>query len=145
MDARDNQHIIMYRPPANAGRVKFFIPYPLKEKREAFKKLNSTFYHSNQKLWSISNTPTNISLAKKVFGDLLKIENQKPRPKIPTVVFSDKIQMELDRNHQKMVLKGFSNSTIRNYQHSLAPFFSFFEKEEYKTITKDQIEGFVYQ
>src|SRR5690606_11245130 len=135
METRDNHHIIMYRPLANAGRVKFFIPYPLKEKREAFKKLNNTFYHSNQKLWSISNTPTSITLAKGVFGDLLKIEDLKPTPKIPKVVVSEKIQLELDRNHQRMVLKGFSNSTIRSYEHSLGQFLSFFEKEDYRKIT----------
>lgn len=144
MDAPNNQSIIMYQPPPNAGRVKFFIPYPLKDKREAFKKLNTTYYHPNQKLWSITNTPANITLAKEIFGDLMLIEDIKSAPKIPTVVLSDKIQLELDRNHQKMVLKGFSESTIRSYQHALGQFFSFFEKEEYKTITKDQIEGFIY-
>ena len=145
MEIRDNQHIIMYRPLANAGRVKFFIPYPLKEKREAFKKINNTFYHPAQKLWSISNTPSSLALAKKVFGDLLKVEELKPIPKIPKVVFSDKIQLELDRNHQKMVLKGFSISTIRSYNYALGQFLGFFEKEAYQTITKEQIEGFVFK
>ena len=112
MDAPNNQSIIMYQPLPNAGRVKFFIPYPLKDKREAFKKLNTTYYHPNQKLWSITNTPANITLAKEIFGDLMLIEDIKSAPKIPTVVLSDKIQLELDRNHQKMVLKGFSESTI---------------------------------
>lgn len=145
MDTQDNNKIIMYRPLANAGRIKFFIPYLLKEKREAFKKLNTSFYHPNQKLWSIVNTQTNIALAKELFGDLLRIEDLKPIPKIPTIILSEKIQNELDRNHQKMVLKGFSNSTIRSYQHALGQFLSFFEKEDYKAISKEQIEGFVFQ
>ena len=135
----------MFQPPANAGRVKFFIPYSLKDKREAFKKLNGTYYHANQKLWSLSNTPTEIARAKEIFGDLLRIEDIKSTPKIPTVVRSGKIQLELDRNRQKMVLKGFGTSTIRSYQYALGQFLSFFEKEEYKTITKEQIEGFIFK
>lgn len=144
MNTSEKLNVIMYRPLANAGRIKFFIPYPLKEKREAFKKLNSSYYHPHQKLWSLINTPSNIAQAKGIFGDLLLIEDLKPTPKIPTVVLSDKIQNELDRNHQKMVLKGFSTSTIRSYQHSLSQFLSFFEKEAYQSITKEQIEGFVF-
>lgn len=140
-----NQPIVMYRPPATAGRIKFFIPYPLKAEREAFKKLNTSFYHPHQKLWSLVNTQANIALAKKLFGNKLQIADFKPVTKMPTLVSSAKIQMELDRNHQKMVLKGFSDSTIRSYQHALGQFFSYFEKEDYNTISKDQIEGFVYQ
>ena len=145
MDAEENQNIIMYRPLVNAGRIKFFIPYPLTAAREAFKKLNTSFYHPNQKLWSLVNTPSNIDLAKKLFGNKLRIADLKPIARIPKVVLSEKIQTELDRNHQKMVLKGFSDSTIRNYQHALSQFFSYFEKEDYKEISKDQVEGFVYQ
>lgn len=44
-----------------------------------------------------------------------------------------------------MVLKGFSDSTIRSYEHSLGQFLSFFEKEDYRKITKEQIEGFVFK
>lgn len=144
MNTSEKLNVIMFRPLANAGRVKFFIPYPLTEKREAFKKLNSSFYHPHQKLWSLINTSSNIALAKKLFGDQLLIEDLKPVTKMPTVVISQKVQHELDRNLQKMVLKKFSKSTIRSYQNSLTQFLSFFEKEDYKTITKEQVEGFIF-
>lgn len=145
METSENQNILMYRPPAAAGRIKFFIPYPLKAEREAFKKLNTSFYHPNQKLWSLVNTQANIALAQKLFGNKLLIVDFNPIERIPKIVPSEKIQSELDRNHQKMVLKGFSDSTIRNYQHALGQFFSYFEKEDYKAVSKDQIEGFVFQ
>ena len=112
---------------------------------EAFKKLNTSFYHPNQKLWSLVNTQENIDLAKGIFGDKIKIEVLEAIAKMPTTILSEKIQTELDRNHQKMILKGFSQSTIRNYQHALGQFFSFFEKEDYREIGKGQIEGFVFQ
>ena len=137
--------IIMYRPLANAGRIKFFIPYPFTVEREAFKKLNTSFYHPNQKLWSLVNTQANMDIVKGLFGDKLQIADMSGVIKMPKVLVSEKIQNELDRNHQKMVLKGFSDSTIRNYQHALSQFFSFFEKEDYKEISKDQVEGFVFE
>ncbi len=145
METRDQNTIVMYRPLPKAGRVKFYIPYLLTAKREAFKNLNTSFYHSNQKLWSLVNTQKNIDLAKGVLGDKIRIETLEAVAKMPTTILSEKIQTELDRNHQKMVLKGFSQSTIRNYQHALGQFFSFFEKEDYREVSKDQIEGFVFQ
>src|SRR5690554_5578043 len=144
MNARDNHTVIMYRPKVNAGRIKFFIPYLLKNEREAFKKLNSSFYHHNQKLWSLVNTPANIALVKELFKDKMKVVDADIIAKIPKVILSEKIQEELDANHQKMILKGFSDSTIRNYQHALGQFFSYFEMADYKAVSKDQIEGFVY-
>lgn len=144
MNARDNHTVIMYRPKANAGRIKFFIPYLLKNEREAFKRLNTSFYHYHQKLWSLVNTPANITLVKELFRDKMKIVDDDPIAKIPKVILSDKIQTALDANHQKMILKGFSHSTIQNYQHALGQFFSYFEMADYKAVSKDQIEGFVY-
>ena len=48
---------IMYLPLKNAKRIKIYIPFELKELRRVFKKVNSTFWHPSQKLWSIINTP----------------------------------------------------------------------------------------
>jgi len=46
----------MYTPLPNASRIKYFIPYSMKTEREAFKQLNGSFYHANQKLWSTPHT-----------------------------------------------------------------------------------------
>jgi site-specific recombinase XerD len=43
-----------------------------------------------------------------------------------------------------MVLKGFSTSTVRNYENSLRRFFQYFANADLTTLTKAQIEGFVY-
>lgn len=135
---------ILFRPKATSGRVKFFIPYPMKAEREQFKKINSSYYHPNQKLWSVANTEPILSQAKAIFGKRLLVQDLNAEITAPKVVLTDKIQSALDRNHQKMILKGFSASTIRTYQQELKQFFSFFEQQDYKTVTKDQIEGFVY-
>lgn|SRR5690606_33403017 len=140
----ERQNPIMFVPIATSGRVKFYIPYPMKAEREKFKKINSSFYHSNQKLWSVANNIEILNQAKAIFGQRLIIKDFDPAISTPKVILSEKIEQALGKNHQKMVLKGFSISTIRTYQQELKYFFSFFEQQDYKTITKEQIEGFVY-
>src|SRR5690625_710731 len=135
---------VMYRPKKTAGRVKFYIPYKMKNEREQFKKLDTSYYHPNQKLWSIINTKENIEKAEAIFRNNLIVEDLSGNTVVPKIIISPKMQEALDLNHQKMVLKGFAASTIRAYQQELKGFFSFFEKHEYKSITKDQIEGFLF-
>ncbi len=144
MEPTKTNAIILYTPRANAGRIKLKIPYELKAEREAFKKLNGTFYHFNQKLWSIVNTQENLKKVQHLFGSKLVIENEVTPTKMPQFSPSEKTQKELDRNHQKMVLKGFSTSTIRSYQSCLLQFFRYFETADLRTITKTQIEGYVF-
>ncbi len=144
MENKEKTHIIFYIPPANAGRIKLAIPYKMIAEREAFKKLNGTFYHFNQKLWSIVNTIENIKILENLFKEKMTKQNAEAPTAIPQLEISVKMQVELDRNHQKMILKGFSANTISNYQSNLIQFFNYFETAEYREITKEQIEGFVF-
>lgn len=140
----DKQTPVLFRPKPNAGRVKFLIPYAMKTERELFKKINSSFYHPNQKLWSVVNNEEILLQVKEIFGKDLIIVDTDPEIKTPEIVISDKMQEALDQNHQKMILRNYSASTIRTYQQELKQFFSFFEQQDYKTVSKEQIEGFVY-
>ncbi|WP_198293569.1 tyrosine-type recombinase/integrase [Algoriphagus resistens] len=45
---------------------------------------------------------------------------------------------------QKLTLKAYSPSTIKNYTSSLSQFLGFFESRRLKDITKEEIEAFVY-
>lgn len=135
---------IMYQPQANAGRIKFYIPYSFKNEREAFKKLNTTYYHPNQQLWSIVNTEENLQLAKDIFKSKLSIEHMKAKKDIPKIMPSEKVQNALDSNLKTMVLKGFAQSTINAYLYALTPFFNYFEQSDFKQVTKEQIEGYLY-
>ncbi|MDC8001966.1 tyrosine-type recombinase/integrase [Aequorivita todarodis] len=144
MNTTENLSIILYWPRNNAGRIKVKIPYMLKAEREAFKKLDSTFYHYHQKLWSIVNTEENIKILQRLFGKKLIVENEATPAKMPEIIPSKKIQEALDSCNQKMILKGYSNSTIRSYQSCLLQFFKYFETADLRTITKEQIEGYVF-
>lgn len=144
MNPQDSKYIILFLPPAKAGRIKLFIPYIMKAEREAFKKLNGTYYHYHQQLWSIVNTSDNMKRIESLFKNKLIKEKEANAIAIPQLEVSEEMQRELDRNQQKMVLKGFSAATIRNYQSNLIQFFQYFETVPYREISKEQIEGFVY-
>lgn len=142
--APGTKHPIMFWPKATAGRVKFYIPYSMHKERELFKQLNTSFYHPHQRLWSIVNTEPYLSKARAIFGSHLVTETLVPTRALPTPSLSPKMEEALNKNHQKMILKGFSPATVRTYQAALKRFFSFFDQQDYQTLTKDQIEGFIY-
>jgi site-specific recombinase XerD len=145
MASGKKHNLIIYKPLPKSKRVKVFIPFEMKTEREAFKKVNSSFYHPNQKLWSISNTPENLQKIDALFGQKVqKVALSAPK-EMPEIVLNKNSQAELDRTHQKMVLKGFSPHTIQNYKSALKPLFKYFEQQALKTVTKEQIEGYVYE
>ena len=108
-----NEHITIFKPRANSKRIKIRIPYSMKSERNAFKQLNSSFYHPNQKLWSILNTQENQELLKQLFGDKLLWKEEMAAPKMPEIHLSPKGLAELEKNHQKLVLKGLSAKLLQ--------------------------------
>jgi integrase/recombinase XerD len=140
----DNEHITIFKPRTNSKRIKIRIPYSMKSERNAFKQLNSSFYHPNQKLWSLLNTKENQELVKQLFGNKIVWEEEMAAPKMPEINLSPKGLAELEKNHQKLVLKGLSAKTIAVYQSNLRSFFAYFENANYAELTKDQIEGYLF-
>lgn len=136
--------VLMFNPHQKAKRLQFSIPYKQKKDWQRIKEMPGSFYNRTQRMWSIPNTEKNLKKVQVFFGDRLQIQERSKQAKIPSIEPSEKVQAELERNYQTMVLKGFSESTIRSYQHDLKPFFNFFEKYEYRSINKEQIEGYVY-
>jgi site-specific recombinase XerD len=137
---------ILYRPNPKSGRFKVYIPYSLKAERAQFKSIDGSFYHPSQRLWSLVNTEENIDRVKDLFGERLEIRDTVGQPaKIPVFVLNEKSQQELDRLHQKLVLMGFSPSTVGNYKSAFSKFLKFFESRDLLDLSKEEIEGFVYQ
>lgn len=136
---------IIYAPLKNAKRIKIRIPYNLHEIRNNFKKLNSTFWHPNQKLWSIINTQENLILVKKVFNEIFTVENLKVYSKIEPRKLDEKTTLSLLEVEEKLILKRYSPSTIRVYKKMLCTYFSYFMEKDFSEITKQEIEGFIYQ
>ena len=141
----DSTTIVMYLPRKNAGRIKFQIPFLMKEEREVFKQLNGSFYHPTQRLWSLPNTAAHKEQVKALFSNKLQEVNENSPPEMPKLVLTEAIQMELDKHYQKMRLRNYSDSTIRTYQSNLTQFFAYFKNGDLASLTKEQIEGFVFE
>lgn len=136
--------IIIYQPLPKASRIKVFIPYFLKEEREQLKRINTSFYHSTQKLWSVVNTEDNWELLQRIFKGKYEIKQADKKVAIPSKILSEQSLQALADLEQKLVLKAYSPSTVKNYTSSLTQFLSFFESRNIRDITKEEIEAFVY-
>jgi len=137
--------ILMILPRKNAGRIKFQIPYAMKEERQAFKQLNGSYYHPNQRLWSLPNTAEHKQKVLDLFGAKMQTEARSIPPEMPQAAITEQVQLELDRHYQKMKLKHYSDSTIRTYQSNLSAFFTYFKNSDLAALTKDQIEGYLFE
>lgn len=144
MYPKKDSSIVLYTPRPRATRIKLYIPYHFHKARVTIKKLDSSFYHPQQQLWSLLNTPKNLQLIKDLFKENLEVKDPHQPPCLPKITPSPKVEEALTQNRQKMVLKGFSASTIRTYQSSLAQFLAYFKSYNYKELKKEQIEGFLY-
>lgn len=139
------QQLTLFKPQPKSGRFKVFIPFFMKKERETFKSMDGSFYHYEQRLWSLPNTVRNIDWVQKQFGDKLVIKEIGQKPiKSPFFVLNKESQEKLDQLHQKLVLKGYSESTVENYKSAFSKFLKFFESRKLPELSKEDIEGFVY-
>lgn len=138
------QHPIIYQCSPKAQRIKFFIPYSALEIRAAVKKLNTSFYHPNQQLWSVVNTTENFEKLKQILGPGTTIESRQfQTAPIPAKKLGNEAVEALEKVEQSIILKGYSRNTLKNYRNELIQFFSYFEGRDYKAIRKEEIESFV--
>ncbi len=139
-----SMNMIIYSPKKQAKRIKIFIPYEMKSERELLKKMPTCFYHSTQKLWSVVNSTQNMETLKRIFSGKYTFEDE--NTKTPNVKFklTEKSLLALNEAEQKLILKAYSLNTIKNYKSALTYFLKYFEKYDLKTVTKEQIESYVY-
>jgi len=138
---------IIYEGQKNAKRIKVYIPYELKDLRYNFKKLDSTYWHPNQKLWSIINTESNLDLIKNLFNSFggFEVKSTTAPKEIRVRELNKKATDALHELEKTLTLKHYSDSSIRSYKQYMTYFFSNFMEYDFKQITKEQIEGFIYQ
>lgn len=127
-----------------AKRFKIFIPYEQKRWREKIKQIPGRYYHPQQKLWSLPNTPENLEAVKKLFGTEVIFMNEAQVPAMPTPTLSKAGEEALLAVEQKLSLKAYSYFTIKSYKGALLYFFSYFRASNLKQLTKAEIEGYLY-
>ena len=140
-----NQNVILYKPLPRSKRVKIHIPYQMTDERNAFKQLNTSFYHPHQKLWSIVNTEENKAELRRLFKGKIQVRAEVTVSKIVRQTLTEESLNEHLANLKALTLKGLSEQTIKTYQSCLAPFFAHFQdKKKLKDVTKKEIEDYVY-
>lgn len=139
------QQIIIYTPMPRSQRFKIYIPYNLKDERIWLKSQNTAFYHPQQRLWSLVNTPENKKLVAGQFKGKYTVQtNENQILKQKPIALNEKICEALAKCEQKFILKSFSQSTIKNYLGALTYFFSFYKDKVFEEIKKPEIEAYVY-
>jgi integrase/recombinase XerD len=139
------QQIIIYTPMPRSQRFKLYIPYNLKDERIWLKSQNTAFYHPQQRLWSLVNTPENKKLVAGQFKGKYTVQtNENQTLKQKPIALNEKICEALAKCEQKFILKSFSQSTIKNYLGALTYFFSFYKDKVFEEIKKPEIEAYVY-
>ena len=137
--------ISIYEPLKNAQRIKIFIPYDNLLMREAIKKMNGSFWHPNQKLWSVVNTADNFNHLKHLFKGNYELKKDIKFIPIPNIPLNKKGLEALYALEKTLVIKHYSTSSIATYKKMLKVFLIKFMHRNLKLITKEDIEGFVYE
>ncbi len=135
---------ILYEPTPKSKRIKVFIPYTAFEIRQKIKEMNSSFWHPEQKLWSVVNTPENLNQLKTILGSYETKATNKPLV-MPSILLDEAGEEAMFELRKVLIIKRYSESTIKNYQSMLGVFFTHFKGVDFATISKDQIEDFIYE
>ena len=136
---------IIFMPRPNARRIKIFIPYQAFAWRKKLKELDSSFYHPEQKLWSVINTAANLERLKEIVDRQFDIKNHEQTKRIPYQALSDQNKDRLAELEQLLILKGYSPHTVRNYRTAFVSFLSFFGTRDLISVSKKEIEGYLFK
>lgn len=136
---------IIYEPFKEARRIKIFVPYELGSIRNNVKKMNGSFWHPHQKLWSVINTSQNFESLKKMCEGNYKIEKDIRFTPIPSVALNQNAIEAMFELEKALVLKQYSSSSIQVYKKMFSVFLAKFMQRNLKEVSKEDIEGFVYE
>jgi site-specific recombinase XerD len=136
--------ITIYKPLKNAKRIKFHLPNKAKEWRAEIKAMNTSFYHPYQKLWSIVNSEPIINTLVEIVGGKVKYVEQKQAIEWKPKILSESSRDILDTVVQKLILGAYSKHTVSTYRNGLIKFLTYFDGEVITSLSKAQIERFMY-
>ena len=107
--------------------------------------MDGSFWHPHQKLWSVINTDKNFKALKTICEGNYKIEKDVRFSPVPTVPLTEEGLDALFELEKVLVLKQYSASSINVYKKMFTVFLGKFMHRDLKAISKEDIEGFVYE
>jgi len=134
---------IIYKGKPAARRIKFHIPYQKAAWRKSVKEMNGSFYHSNQKLWSVVNTSDAMNNLQAVFGKDIEIKDEQIVKKRPYVELNETEKDIIASVESKIILKAYSKHTQRLYQSELINYMTHHRGKDIPNLTKPEIEAYV--
>lgn len=140
---------IIYHPSKRDKRIKFSIPFKAIDWRKAVKELNTSWYHPNQKLWSIVNDEKLLVQLKSIFDGQFTIRNvPKQKCEVPYVTLNEANLDRLASLEKQIILRGYSTSTIKNYKSCFIRFLTHFQESSIELpveqLEKEALENYVY-
>ncbi len=134
---------IIYEPRPNSSRIKCFIPFARKEARAAIKAWPTSYFHYDQKLWSVVYTQENMNRLRQILAPNLLIKELGIAQSMPQATI-DKAHVPLVHAlEQKLLLKAYSASTIRNYKSNFCQFLHYFSTRAIDQLTVEEVEHFL--
>ena len=82
---------------------------------------------------------------KEIFGDNYTVEFEDLTKSIPVKQLNLKSHRILEAFEAKIILKGYSSSTLKNYRLNIINFLSYFEEHDIEMLTRAEIESYVYK
>lgn len=135
---------IIYKPRKNSHRIKCFIPYKNEVARNEVKMIPNSYYHYNQKLWSVINTVENKKKLHLILTPNYVVkEFDSPVKPEPVALTNNEIE-KLNALEQKLILKAYSPNTIRTYKSHFSQFLSYFSAQEIDQLGKTEIENYLF-
>ncbi len=107
--------------------------------------MDSSFYHPDQKLWSITNTKENLAKLHAIVGENYTTSPSDEKNYVGKVKLTDKELEIIEKLETKLILKAYSSHTQRAYTNNFAHFLHYFRNRALDTIDKEDIEGFLYK
>ncbi|GAA4239209.1 site-specific integrase [Postechiella marina] len=135
----------IYQPLKTAKRIKIFIPFENINLRIAVKKIDSSFWHPHQKLWSVINTDENYKTLKSICKGNYIIKKDVKFSPVPSVTLTQNALDALYNLEKALVLKQYSASSINVYKKMFTVFLGKFMQRNLREVSKEEIEGFVYE
>ena len=129
---------------SKSKRIKIKIPFVAKAWRAELKKMQGIWYHKPQKLWSVPNKDHNLQHLYSMFGKENIIQITTDKISEPIFEMCEIVAQRIENTETKMVLSGLSQNTIKAYKSVLLRYFNHYRNREMETVTKDEIEKYVY-
>jgi len=129
----------------NAKRIKIKIPYEFHDIRAKIKMIDSSFWHPNQKLWSLVNSSENMERIKTICKKNIRITNSRATKPLPNIRLSESGIEALLSLEKTLILKRYSQNTIQNYKSMLSIFLMKFNDRDLAQIEKQDIESFIFE